>query len=71
MRQFQHGTTTLAFVYAPKTTNDKGGIIVAVDSRASAGQYICKYRERTNHNNNLLFPTFFSVKNSDENYQRH
>lgn len=31
--RFAHGTTTLAFSF-------KGGIIVAVDSRASMGQYI-------------------------------
>jgi 20S proteasome subunit beta 5 len=31
---FAHGTTTLGFVY-------KGGVIVAVDSRASMGNYIC------------------------------
>lgn len=39
--QFRKGTTTLAFIYEPKTENDKGGIIIAVDSRASAGEYIC------------------------------
>ncbi|KHN76925.1 Proteasome subunit beta type-5-A [Toxocara canis] len=38
--QFRKGTTTLAFIYEPKTEHDKGGIIVAVDSRASAGEYI-------------------------------
>lgn len=38
--QFRKGTTTLAFVYEPATPNDKGGIIIAVDSRASAGEYI-------------------------------
>lgn len=38
--QFLKGTTTLAFIYEPKTANDKGGIIVAVDSRASSGEYI-------------------------------
>ena len=31
--KIQHGTTTLAFRF-------KGGIIVAVDSRATAGAYI-------------------------------
>lgn len=31
--RFAHGTTTLAFAF-------KGGIIVAVDSRASMGQYV-------------------------------
>lgn len=30
-----HGTTTLGFMF-------QGGIIVAVDSRASMGTYICK-----------------------------
>ncbi len=30
-----HGTTTLAFIF-------KEGIIVAVDSRASMGSYICE-----------------------------
>lgn len=35
-----HGTTTLGFMF-------QGGIIVAVDSRASMGTYICKsHRER-------------------------
>ncbi|KAM3717212.1 Proteasome subunit [Dirofilaria immitis] len=38
--QFLKGTTTLAFIYEPKTPTDKGGIIIAVDSRASAGEYI-------------------------------
>jgi len=38
--QFLKGTTTLAFLYEPKTENDVGGIIIAVDSRASAGEYI-------------------------------
>ena len=31
-----HGTTTLSFIF-------NGGIIVAADSRASSGSYICKY----------------------------
>ncbi|KFD55256.1 hypothetical protein M514_03897 [Trichuris suis] len=34
------GTTTLGFVYEGKTPNDKGGVIVAVDSRASSGKYV-------------------------------
>lgn len=34
--QFNHGTTTLAFKYA-------GGVIIAVDSRATAGPYIGNY----------------------------
>lgn len=34
--RFTHGTTTLAFKY-------QGGIIVSVDSRASAGTYICMH----------------------------
>ncbi|KHJ88053.1 peptidase, T1 family [Oesophagostomum dentatum] len=38
--QFRKGTTTLAFIYEPATANDKGGIVVAVDSRASSGEYI-------------------------------
>ncbi len=38
--QFFKGTTTLAFIYKPKTAADKGGIVVAVASRASSGQYI-------------------------------
>ncbi|EYB85095.1 hypothetical protein Y032_0305g1969 [Ancylostoma ceylanicum] len=38
--QFRRGTTTLAFIYEPATANDKGGIVVAVDSRASSGEYI-------------------------------
>lgn len=40
--QFRKGTTTLGFIYEPATPNDKGGVVVAVDSRASAGQYICE-----------------------------
>lgn len=39
--QFLKGTTTLAFIYEPKTENDLGGIVIAVDSRASSGGYIC------------------------------
>jgi len=35
-----HGTTTLAFIYEPATPQDKGGIVVAADSRASSGTYI-------------------------------
>lgn len=31
-----HGTTTLGFIF-------EGGIIVAVDSRASMGTYICRF----------------------------
>lgn len=31
-----HGTTTLGFIY-------QGGIIIAVDSRASMGSYICGF----------------------------
>jgi len=38
--QFLKGTTTLAFIYEPATPNDQGGIIVAVDSRASGGNYV-------------------------------
>ena len=32
--RFAHGTTTLAFKY-------NGGVIVAVDSRSTMGNYIC------------------------------
>ena len=31
-----HGTTTLGFIF-------KQGVIIAVDSRATQGSYICKY----------------------------
>ena len=31
-----HGTTTLGFIF-------KHGVIIAVDSRATMGSYICKY----------------------------
>lgn len=31
-----HGTTTLGFVF-------QGGVIIAVDSRASQGSYICTF----------------------------
>ena len=37
------GTTTLAFIYEPATPADKGGIVIAVDSRASSGEYICQF----------------------------
>jgi 20S proteasome subunit beta 5 len=37
--KIQHGTTTLAFRF-------KGGVIVAVDSRATAGSYIGAWRCR-------------------------
>ena len=32
----KHGTTTLGFIF-------KHGVIIAVDSRASMGSYICKF----------------------------
>ncbi|KRX41432.1 Proteasome subunit beta type-5 [Trichinella murrelli] len=38
--QMMKGTTTLAFIYKGKTAADRGGIIFAVDSRASSGKYI-------------------------------
>lgn len=38
--QFKKGTTTLAFIYEPATEKDTGGIVVAVDSRASGGNYV-------------------------------
>lgn len=40
--KIQHGTTTLAFQF-------QGGVIVAVDSRATMGNYIGKFQpqERT------------------------
>lgn len=31
-----HGTTTLGFIF-------QGGVIIAVDSRASQGSYICEH----------------------------
>ena len=34
--KFDHGTTTLGFVY-------KNGVILAVDSRATGGQYIGEF----------------------------
>jgi 20S proteasome alpha/beta subunit len=40
--QFKKGTTTLGFIYEPATPEDKGGIVMAVDSRASSGEYIGK-----------------------------
>lgn len=40
MAQFLKGTTTLGFHYKPKTPNDKGGVIMSVDSRASGGGFI-------------------------------
>lgn len=36
-KKFAHGTTTLGFVF-------NRGIVIAVDSRASMGQYICMFR---------------------------
>jgi len=41
-----HGTTTLAFIYEGKTAQDQGGIIIAVDSRATGGQHICESPDR-------------------------
>jgi len=38
--QFRKGTTTMAFIYKPKTSDDLGGVMVAVDSRATGGSYI-------------------------------
>ncbi|KRZ52794.1 Proteasome subunit beta type-5 [Trichinella nativa] len=38
--QMMKGTTTLAFIYKGKTAADRGGIMFAVDSRASSGKYI-------------------------------
>ncbi|KAI6228983.1 Proteasome endopeptidase complex [Aphelenchoides fujianensis] len=38
--QLKKGTTTLAFIYEPATPNDKGGVVIAVDSRATGGTYI-------------------------------
>jgi len=38
--QFRKGTTTLGFIYEPATSSDKGGVVIAVDSRASSGEYI-------------------------------
>ena len=40
--KFYKGTTTLAFVYEPATPADKGGVLVAVDSRATGGEFIGK-----------------------------
>jgi hypothetical protein len=34
----QHGTTTLGFIF-------EGGVIIAVDSRATMGPYVCKLTE--------------------------
>ena len=39
--QFSHGTTTLAFIF-------NGGVLVAVDSRASMGSYIGKKKSKIN-----------------------
>jgi 20S proteasome subunit beta 5 len=38
--KIQHGTTTLAFRF-------QGGVIVAVDSRATAGSYVGTFRQST------------------------
>jgi len=38
--RFARGTTTLAFCYEGATPQDKGGLVVAVDSRASGGSYV-------------------------------
>ncbi|KRX73777.1 Proteasome subunit beta type-5 [Trichinella sp. T6] len=43
--QMMKGTTTLAFIYKGKTAADRGGIMFAVDSRASSGKYICIHTE--------------------------
>ncbi len=38
----KHGTTTLGFIF-------KHGVIIAVDSRASMGSYICKFCPHPQH----------------------
>lgn len=38
--QFRKGTTTLGFIYEPASSSDKGGVVIAVDSRASSEEYI-------------------------------
>lgn len=45
-----HGTTTLSFIF-------KEGIIVAVDSRASMGSYICAPRARARPPHRICPPT--------------
>jgi 20S proteasome subunit beta 5 len=40
--KIQHGTTTLAFQF-------QGGVIVAVDSRATMGNYIGKFDNMSRH----------------------
>lgn len=42
-----HGTTTLGFIF-------QHGVIIAVDSRATMGSYICKYRWQRNVGQLLL-----------------
>ncbi|VDP19296.1 unnamed protein product [Soboliphyme baturini] len=51
---FYKGTTTLSFIYTGLTENDKGGIIMAADSRATSGEFIAsstvkKILEVTDH----------------------
>lgn len=46
--RIQHGTTTLAFKF-------QGGIIVAVDSRASGGSYIGKRQTCLSHDQLVRF----------------
>lgn len=56
--KIQHGTTTLAFRF-------QGGVIVAVDSRATAGSYVGVYVPGDNY----CFPnTIFSIGNSQEGH---
>ena len=56
--KFAHGTTTLAFKF-------DHGVIVAVDSRATAGSYIGKYCRKIT-NCKLLTLYSLSVSNSQE-----
>jgi 20S proteasome subunit beta 5 len=59
LAHFKKGTTTMAFMYKPKTEKDKGGILVAVDSRASGGDYVCKYQNR--NINEIAISKYFNV----------
>ena len=68
--EFAHGTTTLAFKF-------KHGVIVAVDSRATAGAWIGEHYIivavanvlRSSDITSFVFSTSYSIADSEEGYR--
>lgn len=59
-----HGTTTLGFMF-------QGGIIVAVDSRASMGTYICKcHHKRCQLEGPWILSDFFSCSAASQTVKK-